>query len=781
MDDKVLKAQQWVNGHYGNVQGYQRCPEDGHTGWLVMYSLITALQHELGITTLTTEFGPTTMAKVQALGTISRGWSANKNIVTILQHALWCKGYSGSDADGDFDGTTEDSVKEIRGHMGISPDGDVPAKVFKAIMNMDAYVVPVNSGGTDKVREIQQWLNGKFWTKANFDIGPADGHYSRDVQKSLMKAIQYQLSDTIPENEVNGEFGQRTRAGLQAHTLQWDAQGIWVELFSAACVFNEPIGEFRTSKRDRFDSKLAEFVAEFQKFSELVPVTAIGDYATWCQLLVSTGDPDRPVKGCDTRFEITESRAAWLKANGFEIVGRYIYDPPDSTLDKEIKPGELQRIFNAGLRVFPIYQDNARRIEDFSFANGRAHAVNAHKLAIGYGFDRGTTIYFAVDYDATQDQIDSAIVPYFQGVAAGLAANGKHYVHGVYGSRNVCTGVTKNTYARYSFVSGMSTGFSGNLGFPMPANWSFNQVKELNNIGDGFDLDRDAVRSGGDPGAGAVNTPANPADGFIDYLGWVYRIADRWRGEHPGDRNPSQLVMEYLRSFKYNNDRFDILIGAPDHDWLNYAAGYRDERGPLYILGSFRDPVTGHEISVDHLMASINGHYVTPPSTDGSNGGDVGGWAGDLMTFYVDWRKEKDHYPDGGTYCAEKLARIGVESRFGFGDLLEDTDAWHLAAVVRGGRNIVDAVTDYYLGTDCAHRFTNFVNQRFSGKEDVAAFMAHEILVSSTNPMVMAGRFGLIRVDGSDVEMPNELDRDVLKTLEDGFAKTLFARAKAEG
>jgi hypothetical protein len=39
VDDKVLEAQQWVNATYGGVVGYQRCPEDGNTGWLTMWSL----------------------------------------------------------------------------------------------------------------------------------------------------------------------------------------------------------------------------------------------------------------------------------------------------------------------------------------------------------------------------------------------------------------------------------------------------------------------------------------------------------------------------------------------------------------------------------------------------------------------------------------------------------------------------------------------------------------------------------------------------------------------
>src|SRR2546430_122419 len=105
-DDKVLEAQKWVNSAYGGVPGYNRCPEDGRTGWSTMYSLIMGLQHELGISPLAASFGPTTQSKLAALGDLTLGWNANKNIVRILQHGLFCKGYWGGDGEGNFDAYT---------------------------------------------------------------------------------------------------------------------------------------------------------------------------------------------------------------------------------------------------------------------------------------------------------------------------------------------------------------------------------------------------------------------------------------------------------------------------------------------------------------------------------------------------------------------------------------------------------------------------------------------------------------------------------------------------
>jgi len=57
MDIKVREVQEWLNKTYGKVAGYEKCPEDGRTGWCTIYSLREGLQKELGITTLGQGFG----------------------------------------------------------------------------------------------------------------------------------------------------------------------------------------------------------------------------------------------------------------------------------------------------------------------------------------------------------------------------------------------------------------------------------------------------------------------------------------------------------------------------------------------------------------------------------------------------------------------------------------------------------------------------------------------------------------------------------------------------
>ncbi|WJK40597.1 DUF1906 domain-containing protein [Solwaraspora sp. WMMA2056] len=504
----VLAAQQWVNATYRQVPGYQVVAEDGRTGWPTMYALTRALQHELGIAGLVDNFGPTTLSLLTRRGGIRIG-DPNTNMVRILQAACFCKGYHAGGITGTFGPNTQAAVTAMMADAGLGPivGGAASPKVVKAMLTMDAYVLL--PGGSAAVRQIQQWLNGRYVHRRDFFVAPCDGHFSRDVQKALFLAIQFELGMT--DDQATGVFGPGTQAGLRNHHLSVGSTGVFVQIFTAAMVVNRirlaAGGTYETFTAS-YTATVAAAVRDFQSFSVL-PVTGAGDFATWCQLLVSTGDPSRPGTAADCITTVTDARAQALYAAGYRVVGRYLDEKPWGTLNKKIQPGELDTIFRNGLKVFPISQYYGEEVSYFTYATGYQDALDAHAAALGYGFRAGTVIYFAVDYDATGADIASHIVPYFTGVVvAGLAAAGNRYVHGVYGSRNVCAQVSQQTQALWSFVSGMSTGFSGNMGFPLPENWSFNQIQTLT-VGTGsgaIEIDKNIHRPGTDPGVSSVET-----------------------------------------------------------------------------------------------------------------------------------------------------------------------------------------------------------------------------------------------------------------------------------
>ena len=57
MYERVKEVQVWLNKTYTGVNGLEKAPENGRTGWATIYSLREALQHELGISTLGQGFG----------------------------------------------------------------------------------------------------------------------------------------------------------------------------------------------------------------------------------------------------------------------------------------------------------------------------------------------------------------------------------------------------------------------------------------------------------------------------------------------------------------------------------------------------------------------------------------------------------------------------------------------------------------------------------------------------------------------------------------------------
>ncbi|MFB7784420.1 glycoside hydrolase domain-containing protein [Streptomyces vinaceus] len=772
MDKKVLEAQQWVNKTYAGKAGYNPCPENGQTGWSTMFSLTRALQIELGIATLSDSFGPTTEGKLAALGDIGSGFS-NKNIVNILSHALFCKGYWGGAGDGQYGVTTMTAVKQLKSNMGLDEsNGMVQPKIFKALLTMDAYVVV--SGGTEKVREIQRWLNGRYHKRSSFNIGPCDGLYSRDVQKSLMKALQYEFG--VADDAASGNMGPTTQNGLKSHEVGEGDKGIFVQLFSAACVFNDlKKGTKSASFSSTFDATLKELVKEFQEFSCLEFQNGRGDYDTWCQLLVSMGNPDRKANACDTRFTITTARAKALKTAGYEVVGRYLDEEvldPKYDLDKEIQPGELDQIFAGGMRVFPISQYHARKLGDFTYSEGYRHASKANDRAEKtYGFNRGTVIYFAVDYDATDPEITSNIIPYFNGIQAALNAKGKRYIAGVYGSRNVCQRVTDEAYARYSFVSGMSWGFSGNLGFSMPKNWSFTQIKEFkfSANGDTFDLDRDVMR-GTDTGAGRENVGQNdaPTDKALKYIDDLYAAAVLYN-----KGNPNELVCEYLRKPKYDDSNWQLLLYSVDNDWVKFADAKVGR--PVEF---FKDPSYGTSVNLDHLGACAN-TVISKGSITGksANRGDFAGWGGDLCTFYVEWRQAADSYASGYLFCQDRLAKIGTSSSFSFGDLVEDVDGYLIGTAAGVKDRPINEVfrAHYGQGAKPGHlrRFRDFYEKRYEGKMEVVRDAANFMLEGSLPDSVLQViRQGLFYKTGKNILVPNVIPDEKLDPFVNGYVDT---------
>lgn len=243
--------------------------------------------------------------------------------------------------------------------------------------------------------------------------------------------------------------------------------------------FDRAKGKTAVSFTGTLDGVTSQNLRDFQTFMHLMlKVDGEPDYITMNSLMSSAGNTNRYCFGVDTAKQLTEENIQALVQDKVNYVGRYLtgtYGVGANKKAKNLTRQEAEAIINAHLGLVPIYQDNTGDVSDYSYDSGIHDATEAVKAPLALGIPDGHTIYFAVDTDMTEDENEAHAIPYFTAIAKVMS----HYTIGVYGTRNTCSMVSKAVPAvKYAYVSNMSTGFSGNLGFSQPLNWAFDQFDE---------------------------------------------------------------------------------------------------------------------------------------------------------------------------------------------------------------------------------------------------------------------------------------------------------------
>ncbi len=485
-DQLVLDTQQWLNSTYGDVDGFGSVPENGLTGWDTIYGLTRGLQHELGITDLVDNFGPTTAKLFDEIADdIVPGYSGN--IAYIIQGGFWCKGIDPAAFDGKFTSDTASAVTTMKEYAGLSDtSGTLDSQFMAALLNMSAFTLVAD--GYEKIRTMQQQLNHDYL--AYTGILPCDGVYQRDTNTALIYALQ--AEEGLDTDTASGTYGPMTQE--LTPTVSTGDDNNFVRILQWGLYVNNQAytGDFDGSYTLDVSSSVATFESDMA-----LPETsgASAGLDVFMSLLTSAGNPDRDAVACDTSHQIDANEAAALSSAGYKYVGRYLTGTAgtgSSEVDKNLTTSEISILINAGLKIFPIYQDGASDDEDyFTQTKGSSDGRKAGLAAMQLGFPDDTIIYFAVDVDIQDGDIAGTVEPYFTGVANGINSFG--FKVGIYATRNVANTIITDGLADKAFVSDMSTGFSGNLGFQMPSEWSFDQFNEV--TFDDFYIDKVASNS----------------------------------------------------------------------------------------------------------------------------------------------------------------------------------------------------------------------------------------------------------------------------------------------
>ena len=197
--------------------------------------------------------------------------------------------------------------------------------------------------------------------------------------------------------------------------------------------------------------------------------------------------------GFDTALPMTRHAQA-LRRQGIDFVMRYYSHNAAKNLGAE----EASALGAAGLRIGAVWESAGTHAGFFSRAQGQLDGAAALLEARAIGQPPGSAIYFAVDYDPSQAEIDGPVGDYFTGVAAAL---GGSYRIGVYGSGLCCASLLARKAAACSWLS-QSTGFAGSKEFASARRYDLIQALPSTIVLDGatLDVDPDTTNPAGDAG-----------------------------------------------------------------------------------------------------------------------------------------------------------------------------------------------------------------------------------------------------------------------------------------
>lgn len=494
MDKMVQDVQQWLNDTWpekfkydstGATSGDFPVKPDGMTGSTTVKALVMALQlhFKLGADGIwgnaTTTACPVISIEID-----------DAILLRIVQGGFLCKGYNPGGFDGVYGPMLQSAINVYKSDLGIAENNKMEQDVFKSLLTTDPTVKV--SGGTEAVRKVQQFLNRNYYGLFKKSLGylPTGGINDRKTSKALIYAFQDEIGTA-----ADGSIGNNTYRAMP-NISKGETNTNLVNVLQCALTCNG----YEVSINGSYSDTVVAAVTNFQKFMclHLDSMVTLGSVnrRTWSALLHSKGDPERDANACDCATILDASKAALLVEYGYKIVGRYLTGTVSSNgvrVSKAMTLDEIQAVSDAGLKIFAIYQDGGASSTYFRYDQGYSDAKKAVAAAKVLKIPYGEIIYFAVDYDFNEVQCRDQIVPHFEGIAKYLEETGSDYQVGIYGSRNICSTVSKKDLACSSFVADMSTGFSGNLGFTMPTNWAFEQFHEYTILGSNlqFPLDKD--------------------------------------------------------------------------------------------------------------------------------------------------------------------------------------------------------------------------------------------------------------------------------------------------
>jgi hypothetical protein len=184
-----------------------------------------------------------------------------------------------------------------------------------------------------------------------------------------------------------------------------------------------------------------------------------------------------------------------IVAHGYGWVARYIVPEKSQPLTR----AEAEALSKAGLFIVSVWEKgNPTSAGYFNFARGLADGEEAFRAALAVGQPAGSPIYFCVDFDSTQPEIEGPIAAYFRGVRQGFGLEDgsgdptRVYLPGVYGNGLACEWLESAGLVHFTWLA-MPVDWGG-ADF---SDWNLHQTGSATLCGLSVDTDESNVKGGG--------------------------------------------------------------------------------------------------------------------------------------------------------------------------------------------------------------------------------------------------------------------------------------------
>jgi len=172
----------------------------------------------------------------------------------------------------------------------------------------------------------------------------------------------------------------------------------------------------------------------------------------------------------------TTAKIACLKSQGILCVIRY-YARSTQQPEKRLTRAEAEALIRAGISIGVVHQSGGNSSGAFSAEKGKRDANYAVDYAVNtIGQPSGSTIYFAVDYDAKLGDVTNKIIPHFLAVkeVCDRGLDGNVYDVGAYGNGLVLKRLLDDRIIKYAWLS-QSTRHQGSAAFKASNRWTLFQ------------------------------------------------------------------------------------------------------------------------------------------------------------------------------------------------------------------------------------------------------------------------------------------------------------------